>query len=562
MNRQMLRLPAVTFMLSLLALPISAQSTGENTLQTNVNLVLVDVVVLDHGKHVHGLNKSAFHIFEDGKEQRVASFDEHQPDANPAPLPMPPTLPPHVVSNAPTYPPSDTVNVLLLDALNTPAADQQMLHKQMLAYLEQLPPGKTIAIFTLTSKLSQLQGFTADRRTLEKAIQSMKNGARASNELDGSDPYEAMQFDLVFSFGRLYSAADSAGYALDRRVEFTLDAFNRLAKYLSLLPGRKNLIWFSGSFPLVTLPDGGFNGILRSARNYSTQIDETAATLASARVSIYPVQLRGGQTQEAYSVTKNMTDDSSLYGTADMGAFAQDQTMQNLAKETGGVAYLHSNDLMASLRSALDDGEAYYTVGFTPSEKGKYNEYHKLKLVIDGADNYSIDYRRSYFKKQATELNTALNSATIPGAPQPADLQFIARALPADDPQFAGATLPQGPAGELAGSLKPPLRRYVFDLKVAPDKLTFSEPQTGTHHAEIEFVLVAYDADGKRVNFLDRGMNLNLNDDKFAALKSNGAPVRLALDLPAGKITMRLVVNDKLSSKLGAIELPLLVAAK
>ena len=33
------------------------------------------------------------------------------------------------------------------------------------------------------------------------------------------------------------------------RIEDTLEALNELARYLGGLPGRKNVIWFSGSFP-------------------------------------------------------------------------------------------------------------------------------------------------------------------------------------------------------------------------------------------------------------------------------------------------------------------------
>jgi hypothetical protein len=42
----------------------------------------------------------------------------------------------------------------------------------------------------------------------------------------------------------------------------------------------------------------------------------------------------------------------------------------------------------------------------------------------------------------------------------------------------------------------------------------------------------------------------------------NGISVRLAIDLPAGNLTLRLVVHDKASGQLGSIELPLTIAAK
>ncbi len=44
----------------------------------------------------------------------------------------------------------------------------------------------------------------------------------------------------------------------EARVAITLSAFQQLARYLSGYPGRKNVIWVSGSFPIVLFPDSNF----------------------------------------------------------------------------------------------------------------------------------------------------------------------------------------------------------------------------------------------------------------------------------------------------------------
>ena len=53
-------------------------------LQANANLVLVDVVVTDHGKPVRNLDRGRFHVLENNKEQPISAFDEHEP--SPAPV--------------------------------------------------------------------------------------------------------------------------------------------------------------------------------------------------------------------------------------------------------------------------------------------------------------------------------------------------------------------------------------------------------------------------------------------------------------------------------------------
>ena len=91
----------------------------------------------------------------------------------------------------------------------------------------------------------------------------------------------------------------------------TLEAMQQLARYLSAIPGRKNVIWFSGSFPIALTPASddpnglisGFGAVqelqaddpaaaLRSTRGYSDEMRQTDELLGSARVAIYPVDAR------------------------------------------------------------------------------------------------------------------------------------------------------------------------------------------------------------------------------------------------------------------------------
>ena len=77
-------------------------------------------------------------------------------------------LPPHTYTNISPYPDNGTVNVLLLDAFNTPTANQQEVRRQMIEYLGKIPSGTPIAIFTMASHLQLVTGFTTDAATLAK----------------------------------------------------------------------------------------------------------------------------------------------------------------------------------------------------------------------------------------------------------------------------------------------------------------------------------------------------------------------------------------------------------
>ena len=98
------------------------------TLKTDVRLVSVDVVVTNNkGESVPDLNKADFEISEDGTRQTISTFEEHH--GAPATQVKLPPMPPNVYTNFPLTQTSDSVNVLLLDALNTPSNDQSFVHR-------------------------------------------------------------------------------------------------------------------------------------------------------------------------------------------------------------------------------------------------------------------------------------------------------------------------------------------------------------------------------------------------------------------------------------------------
>ena len=99
------------------------------TLKARVRLVVVDVVVTNSkGEAVSGLKKEDFEVSEDGAPQTVSVFEEHR-GASPTQTKLPP-MPQGVDTNFPLTPTADSVNIILLDALNTPSSDQSYVHSR------------------------------------------------------------------------------------------------------------------------------------------------------------------------------------------------------------------------------------------------------------------------------------------------------------------------------------------------------------------------------------------------------------------------------------------------
>jgi len=140
---------------------------------------------------------------------------------------------------------------------------------QVIDFLSKLQPGPRMAIFLLSSKLSCLQGFTSDTSALLAAINDPRNGlkvqhdpllqtrddrARAAEAISELQAMEASGFAIE----AIRSALETVGNRqFTGRAEVTYEALMSLGRSLSGVPGRKNLIWFAGSFPLVVFPTPG-----------------------------------------------------------------------------------------------------------------------------------------------------------------------------------------------------------------------------------------------------------------------------------------------------------------
>lgn len=134
--------------------------------------------------------------------------------------------------------------------------------------------------------------------------------------------------------------------------------------------------------------------------------------------------------------------------------------------------------------------------------------------------------------------------------------------LSADDPLLKGSRLAGGSGGELTASLKGPVHRYEVDLRVDAHGIAFADQPDGSHAAKVEYMLVAYDGEGKRVNYLDVGLLLKPNAQQLAQAMAAGLPVRMEIDLPEGQLWLRIAVHDLSAGRAGSMEVPLRVAAR
>jgi VWFA-related protein len=577
--------------------PIQETPPGSMVLHTGTQLVIVDVTVQDKNGHpIHGLKREDFTLTESKRPQNVSSFQEYSSDKPHAAGPELPPMPPGTFTDYTPVPPSGALNILLLDTLNTPMADQSYVRSELRQYLKKAKPGTRIAIFGLSQRLFLLQGFSSDPQILKDVVEH-KLTPRGSSLLDdaiGSDATPDAASDMAAAGGAagvVVSSmqgfeAEQKAFQTQLRVQYTLDAFNDLAHYLSAFPGRKNLIWFSGSFPINVLPDPSLNNPFSVMENNDPEFRETTNLLSRAQVAVYPVDARALMADPTFSAASSKSDPFGKRSGAFYTAQAREHmTMNQLAEDTGGAAFYNTNDLASAVQSAIESGSNYYTLMYTPTNRNGNGAYRDVRVALNGnlaAAGYSLNYRHGYYtddlqhprKEVAMAATTASNIASTSngdiyaraamahGAPTPQDILFKARVQPigtTSEPALAPAN-----DADPTHPIKPPFRRFAVDLAaVGSDfQLTLNQDD-GRRTGIIEFSVLLYDNDGTLLNATGKKVQLNLTPDAYKHfLSSVDAHIEISVPVKGGNDFLRIGVHDISANRFGVVEVPITSVAR
>jgi VWFA-related protein len=234
---------------------------------------------------------------------------------------------------------------------------------------------------------------------------------REDDSLSGADVMK----ELKMKQGGTAESAKMAAEAIDRafaergsqrmdvRVQTTIGAF---AQITAAYPGRKRLIWLSGSFPLTLGGDAGSSsGLLR---DYGPQIHRLATLLGDSQIAVYAMDVHGLATIGADASTAGADATSSRSAAQASSPFNERQenginaghaTLSELAEQTGGRAFINRNDIGAAVKEALQDGTAYYDLSYTPTNTFFDGSIGRLSFepMVQGRQISNIDEATMHF---------------------------------------------------------------------------------------------------------------------------------------------------------------------
>ncbi|MEO8070471.1 MAG: VWA domain-containing protein, partial [Acidobacteriota bacterium] len=404
--------------------PTPTQATKEPVFRTATNLVRVDVVVRDKdGNVVRGLRATDFVVTEDGKAQQVSSFDfeEISTEQRASTLPTPAILGLQQLQDAatrsaisavapaangkasatalPAVAPEDLPGrrliVLLFDTSSMQPEEIDRAVKAAGNYVDkQMTPADLIAIASVGQSLTILHDFTADVDVLKSTLSAFDvtsgTGFEQPSSAEVADAADAIATDPADL------PLDDSEFGIfnnDRR----LRAMKVLAEALAPIEQKKAILYFS-------------SGMSRSGSDNEVELRAVVNAANKANTSIYPVDSRGltavvpggavggggggrgggGAGSSVFSGRSMLSQFSSLNGSQ--------ETLTTLAADTGGQAFLDTNDFSPAFTRVQRDMSAYYLLGYNTSNIVQDGKFRKIGVRMRNATlGYRVEARSGYY---------------------------------------------------------------------------------------------------------------------------------------------------------------------
>lgn len=523
------------------------------TIAAHSELISVPVIVTDNsGSHVSNLKKEDFRVLEEGREQRIAVFEEMRP-ANE--IAQRQSIPSGEYRNVEA---SDLslrqLVVVVLDMVNTPVTDQVYAKDELSKFLsDPAHQSSPISLLTLNRDgVHLIHHFRDDPKQLLAALNRVQRSQQAVRE----DPSWAMlpqskdkESTILESFGQFQINSEQSALSIERRtiITLTLQSMQQVARAVAGMPGRKILVWASAGFPFainetsMALKEGGTG--LDTPADLVPLYERTWAALNQAQLSIYPVDVRGLVNLPGPAPVPVLKEhpDPFLHG-----QWLQQNingTFETFARATAGRVFHNRNGLEDALQQANDDSASYYLLGYYLDRTDKKTGWRKLTVSVQ-KDGAHVLARTGFFfnSRGPGELNISQDEMQV--------------AL--DSPLDYTAIPITARWGDVIATTEPNKKRAVFTLTMPP---SFAEvDEADRNHFAVDFWAAARSAAGVPAGDVEQTMEGHFKPETLERFRSKGTDYRGALTVLPGEYKVRFVVRDRLSGRIGSVSAPLKVA--
>jgi VWFA-related protein len=567
--------------------PQAASTQTGFTIRTTSRLVDVAVVAFDKkGQPVIDLKPGEIEIYDNGRKQQVTFFSQAgagtalAPSTLPAQSPSTPDQPVYTNRAVPARNSRSEASstVLLIDASNVAFGDLQYARQQMQLFFKGIPPDERVGLYILKHHgFEVLLEPTQDRARIASALAAWMPNAQDLERAQQEEQRNRQQMenvehirDLFYVNGSNPAGVSEANTSVDPQLRSlgdkpaseALAALPGLARHLAMITGHKSLIWVSSDNVLADWSERA-----PSNERGDKQIDPLALNareaLNEAHISIYPIdvsqleaggvganlesanvqlsptvdprtqlaELAGSEKQEAleaYEKSQRNVNPGRLTGQMQQNSHPIQGTFRELAEATGGRALRRAGDIAAELNSIVADGRAAYLLSFTP-ETSADDKYHVLTVRVS-RPGLTLRYRTGYlFSKEPDTIKGRFRQAVW----QPQEMTEI--------------DLTAFPEQDSSGK--------IVKLRIAGSDLALAD-RAGRWTDTIDIFLAQRNDDGTRATLSGRRIGLQMKPATYESAIREGIPVRQHIELGSETDSVRVIVVDENSGKMGSITVP------
>jgi len=522
----------VLLLVLLLVAAPAAQQTPRPVFRSDVNLVVVDVVVRDRrGAVVRGLTAADFEVREDDKPQQVTSFDVEEVATAPQPAtPSPQLLTPGTPAPSTTSATATPVRreelagrrliVLLFDLSSMQPEELERATRAATDYVDhQMSDADLVAITTIDTTLKVVADFTGDREQVKTTLGQFTAVDAIAFE---SPAAETTATDEAAAAGGDAVSADTAEYDLFNN-DARLRGLRTLADMLGSIEQKKSVLYFSG-------------GMTRSGTDNQVELRAATSSAVRANMSIYPIDTRGLQAiVPGGDASRPSARGVSAFSGRGVNQqfdrlFASQETLQTLASDTGGRAFMDTNDFGEAFAQVQRDNSLYYLLGYNSTNASKDGRFRRI-TVRAKKPGLRVEHRAGYYaERDFAHTNRQDRERQL-------QEQLAAPVSATDLPVMVSA-----------GWFRLAPDRYYVPLSVAvPGGALRESPQRDT----LDVLGIVRDEQGRPVGRLRETLDIAPDPSGVA---SRQLLYQAGLTLPPGRFVVKVVVRENANGTMGSFE--------
>lgn len=524
----------------------------------DVNVVNVEVYVTDkRGKRVLGLTRDDFELRVDQRPVAITNFysvegragvrsETAQPRARSG---VDSSTPPDVDSSTP--PDDQRLHlVIYVDNLNLHPLTRNRTLRAVRSFLRtHLGPGDRVMLVTYDRSLHLRHGFTDDpERIVEQLYEIEKHSAHAGQR-DSQRREVLEKIEVAQDVYEVTARASNLAQEIENDLRFAVDALIGQVESLAGLPGRKAILYVSDGLPMFAAQDVfeliaerfDYQSALLEVYDHDlTPLFRRLTDKANAsRVTFYTLDAAGLRVY-TYMDAANLAGGSAR---ADQTHFDNLQApLRYLARGTGGLAILDTNDPLPMLQRVADDFSSYYSLGFNPSAGGE-GRYHRLKVRLKGRHKgVRVRAREGYRSKS---METRMQEGTL------AALNFGYQR------NSLGVEIALGPQSHQSdGHYLVPIR-----IRIPIAKLSFV-PQEGMRRGRVRLFLAAKDAEGRVSDVNDVTLPIDIAREQWEKRRPDSQTYEIKLRMRGGSHRLALGIRDEIGAVVGFVSQQVSIGAE